>query len=119
MKHPLLRLLLSVALVLGLAGLIGGAVLAAPPDTAPSTVIGLPEVEWIDGQPVRTVLSPDTIRAIDRPHLVAAEEAGLADEDPVLGVAEGGEARAYPLDLLDWREVVNDDLAGRPIAATW
>ena len=36
----------------------------------------------------------------------------LGPEAEVLGVVVGGRARAYPLKLLDWHEVVNDDLGG-------
>jgi hypothetical protein len=42
----------------------------------------------------------------------------LAYEDDVLGVVRDGRARAYPLKLLDWHEVVNDDLGG-PLLATY
>lgn len=43
----------------------------------------------------------------------------LAGSDRVVGVAIGGEARAYPLRVLNWHEVANDELAGRPIAVTY
>lgn len=33
---------------------------------------------------------------------------GLAPSDRVVGVSRGGEARAYPLKVLNWHEVVND-----------
>lgn len=35
----------------------------------------------------------------------------LADDDPVIGVERGVLARAYPLSVLSWHEVVNDDFA--------
>lgn len=43
----------------------------------------------------------------------------LVDADRVIGVALGGQARAYPLRLLVWHEVANDTLGGRPIAVTY
>jgi hypothetical protein len=46
----------------------------------------------------------------------------LEPSDSVLGVEIEGEARAYPLAMLNQspeRKVVNDTLAGRPIAATY
>ena len=52
---------------------------------------------------------------------VAARDAALREGDIVLGVVAGGEARAYPVDLM-WgpeQEVLNDTLGGRPIAPTW
>ncbi len=54
---------------------------------------------------------------------VAAMDAGTAvdDDELVLGVAIGDQARAYPIDMMTGpsREIFNDTLAGRPIAATW
>jgi hypothetical protein len=42
----------------------------------------------------------------------------LADDTRVVGVERAGEARAYPLPVLDWHEVVNDDLSG-PLLVTY
>jgi len=42
----------------------------------------------------------------------------LPEFAPVIGVARDGRARAYPLRILDWHEVVNDDFAG-PILVTY
>lgn len=39
--------------------------------------------------------------------------------DQVIGVERGGEARAYPVSVLDWHEVINDTLGGDPIAVTY
>jgi hypothetical protein len=39
-------------------------------------------------------------------------EPRLRDDDLVIGVTRAGEARAYPLRVLNWHEVVNDDLGG-------
>ncbi len=47
-----------------------------------------------------------------------AEAAYRADE-PVVGLAVAGEARAYSVWLLERRLVVNDTIAGRAIAVTW
>lgn len=43
------------------------------------------------------------------------------DNELVLGVVVGGEARAYPINMLTGpsREIINDTLGGRAIAATW
>ncbi len=51
-------------------------------------------------------------------------EAALADIRPnelVLAVNVGAEHRAYPINMLTGpsREIINDTLAGRAIAATW
>ncbi len=62
----------------------------------------------------------DGIPAIDAPRFVPAHEAGfLKPADRVLGVARGGIARAYPIAILNWHEVVNDHFDGEPVAVTF
>jgi hypothetical protein len=43
----------------------------------------------------------------------------LVPSDKLVGVVLGGEARAYPLRVLVWHEVVNDVVGGVPIAVTY
>lgn len=51
----------------------------------------------------------DTIPAIVNPTFIPARKArGLGATEPVLSVQVGNEARAYPLRLLLWHEIVND-----------
>ncbi len=62
----------------------------------------------------------DGIPALDDPDLVPAAKADfLVAKDRVLGVAARGEARAYPIKILNWHEIVNDELAGQPIVVTY
>lgn len=62
----------------------------------------------------------DGIPAIDRPRFVAASRAGfLEPDDAVLGIMHRGDARAYPVRILNWHEVVNDRIAGQPVAVTY
>ncbi|NNC90526.1 MAG: DUF3179 domain-containing protein [Akkermansiaceae bacterium] len=69
----------------------------------------------------RKVVAP--FPAITDAKHVPAKEAGkfVSDDELVLGVAVGGEARAYPINMLTnpTREIVNDHVGGRAIAATW
>ncbi len=62
---------------------------------------------------------PDGIPSIDDPKFVTTDMADLADSDVVLGVEINGVARAYPLSILVWHEIVNDHVGGVPIAVTW
>lgn len=51
----------------------------------------------------------DGIPAIDRPRFVAAAQADfLEPDDRVLGLHLNGTARAYPIAILNWHEIVND-----------
>lgn len=64
----------------------------------------------------------DGIPSIDKPRFVPAAEAGgqdLAPTEPVIGVIIDGQAKAYPLRILTWHEIVNDELAGVPITVTY
>jgi hypothetical protein len=61
----------------------------------------------------------DGIPAIDEPRFVQASEAGLRTEDRVLGVAMGGVAKAYPISILNWHEIVNDRFGDRAVAVTF
>ena len=65
------------------------------------------------------ILGLDAIRPVYDPQFIPAAEADLDDEQLVLGVAIDGEAKAYPIAVLNPREMVNDELAGVPILATW
>jgi hypothetical protein len=50
---------------------------------------------------------------------VAAERSPWSLDETVLGVAVGGEARAYPIAILVWHELVNDVLGGSPILVSY
>jgi hypothetical protein len=43
----------------------------------------------------------------------------LVADDRVIGIVIGGQARAYPLRLMRWHEVVNDVVGGEPVAITY
>ncbi|WP_036230294.1 DUF3179 domain-containing protein [Marinobacterium jannaschii] len=63
----------------------------------------------------------DGIPSIDQPRFEAAAIAvrWLGDDALVLGLEIGGEARAYPLAIMNWHEVVNDRIADRAVAITY
>ncbi len=62
----------------------------------------------------------DGIPALTDPKLVAAGEATyLRDDDRVIGVIVGDEARAYPLAILNYHEVANDRIGDTLLAVTY
>lgn len=78
-----------------------------------SATVDLDEIR--DGGPPK-----DGIPAIDDPRFrPAAEVDDLADAEPVIGLTVSGESRAYPLRVLTWHEIVNDVIAGVPVAVTY
>lgn len=63
---------------------------------------------------------PDGIPSIDEPRFLPATEIDfVADREPVLALEIDGQARAYPVQILVWHEIVNDTVAGVPVAVTY
>ena len=98
--------------------------LAAVLMTAASTSAQRPEPKVVatwGGDEVYQVLPLGAIPAIDEPEFVegAAADAQMKPDEPVLGVVVGDTARAYSLWQLDGHELVNDEIEGTAIAATW
>ncbi|MFN2395071.1 MAG: DUF3179 domain-containing protein [Bacteroidales bacterium] len=68
----------------------------------------IPQDEIFDGGPGK-----DGIPSIDSPQFINADEAGfLALSDRVLGYKQGDNIRAYPHSILNWHEIVNDEITG-------
>jgi hypothetical protein len=61
------------------------------------------------------------IPALDHPAFVSASEADqtLKAQDMILGIVFSGVAKAYPVRILNWHEVVNDDVGERPVLISW
>lgn len=86
---------------------------AAAGEDVPAEV---PLEEIVEGGP-----PPDGIPPIDDPVLEPVEEAAdwLEPEDPVMVVEHAGEVRGYPLAILTFHEIVNDELGGEPVVVTY
>lgn len=65
--------------------------------------------------------SRDGIPSLVDPEFLSAELGGrrLAGDDRVLGISLNGEAKAYPIRILNWHELVNDKVGGRAVLVTW
>jgi len=75
----------------------------------------IPADQIVSGGPAK-----DGIPAIDQPQFVNATNADfLQPDDQVLGLQVQDIARAYPLRILNWHEVVNDQLEKEPVAITY
>jgi len=63
----------------------------------------------------------DGIPPIDAPKFVDVPAAArwLKDVEPVIALDVDGAARAYPLQILIWHEIVNDALGGVPVTVTF
>jgi len=75
----------------------------------------IPENEVLSGGPGK-----DGIPALKNPKMTDIPRADyLSPEDLVLGLVANGEARAYPHRILDWHEIINDDIQGQKVAITY
>lgn len=62
----------------------------------------------------------DGIPSIDEPKFVKSLDAGfVSDNDLVIGLNINGEQKAYPLFIMVWHEIVNDEVGGIPVAVTY
>lgn len=62
----------------------------------------------------------DGIPALLQPLFVRSQQANfLKDDDRVLGLSQGAEAKAYPIKILNWHEIVNDTVGGRPVVVSY
>lgn len=62
----------------------------------------------------------DGIPALTNPDFLQPEEADYLNEDDlVFGVAINGDARAYPLRILNWHEMFNDVVGGVPVSLAY
>jgi Protein of unknown function (DUF3179) len=112
--------LLAIAICTGLTRQ-SAAVTALPPaeamtkngfDVSNATI---PAEQILSGGPPR-----DGIPAIDEPRFVdVLRVAFLRDKDIVIGLNINGKARAYPLRILIWHEIVNDTVGGKAVAVTY
>lgn len=77
------------------------------------STIRVEEVQWggvrVDGIP-----------ALDQATMVEPSAADyLVPEEPVFGMKINGDARAYPLRILDWHEMANDTIGGVPVSIAY
>ena len=105
------RLLYAVAF---LSALTGGCSNAEPMNGFDVSGALIPPEEIHLGGPPR-----DGIPALFEPEFVSPAEARLEPDDAVLGMRLQGVAKAYPIAILNWHEIVNDKFADTPVAVTY
>lgn len=104
------RLLLTFAALLALARFASADVVNGFDLSGAS----IPDQEIYQGGPPK-----DGIPSIDRPKFLSAGDAVLDAEDRVMGVFRNGVAKAYPVRILNWHEIVNDRFGDENVAVTY
>ena len=105
-------LLLTVLAALTLAGTPGLAVTKHGFDLNDASV---PAREIRSGGPPR-----DAIPALNAPKFVDANDVRFLNEDDrVIGIVINAQARAYPIKILNWHEIVNDKIDGQHFVVTF
>ncbi|MEW6239709.1 MAG: DUF3179 domain-containing protein [Chloroflexota bacterium] len=76
----------------------------------------VPYSEILSGGPPK-----DGIPAIDEPRFQSISEADewLEDREPIVFVQANDEAKAYPIQILTWHEIVNDTVGGEPLLVSF
>jgi hypothetical protein len=75
--------------------------------------IGLDEVVWGG-------VKKDGIPALDHPKMIPASEASYLDDgDEIFGVSIDGVAHAYPLRIMNWHEMLNVKIGGKPVSLSY
>ncbi|AVR45089.1 hypothetical protein C7S20_07295 [Christiangramia fulva] len=74
----------------------------------------IPVTEIKDGGPPK-----DGIPAIDHPKFLQASQVSLGENARILGVYENGIAKAYPISILNYHEIVNDHFGEKPVVITY
>ncbi len=74
-----------------------------------------------DATPERILDLRDRIPPIERPRYVLPEDDELLDDDDlILGfVAADGQPYAYPIAIMNFHEIINDELGGEPVLITY
>jgi hypothetical protein len=115
---------------------VGRNSLAPPPGFTPwkGQLLARIDERFVDFFPADAPLDPDLrpeeivwggvmvdgIPALDNPvHIPAAAADYLTPGEPVFGLAINGDARAYPLRLMDWHEMSNDVVGGVPVSLAY
>lgn len=62
----------------------------------------------------------DGIPAIDNPKFIHGAGADfMQPDDRILGIHLNGVSKAYPIGILNWHEIVNDQIKGKPFVITY
>jgi Protein of unknown function (DUF3179) len=118
-------IILSVIIIVPIINSNPNSITIAAVDNTDSVAVVTAEEKEKSIVPLDQIVSggppPDGIPSIDNPKFISVQEASkfLEDSELVLGLNINGDIRAYPLQILVWHEIVNDEVGGVPVAVTY
>lgn len=113
MKHDIMKKKENTMRYISTSFLLIGAVLLLTGFNLDKSLV--PREDILSGGPPK-----DGIPALINPTIAEGKKASyLNPSDRVIGLVVNGEARAYPIKILNWHEAVNDELGGEPILVTF
>ena len=114
MPSKKIRVLALVGILLGVS-VYKFAISAGPSNGFDLSNASLPRDQIFHGGPPR-----DGIPALSDPKLITAGEADYLEPiDRIVGITLKGQSRAYPIAILNWHEIVNDNIDGQQFAVTY
>jgi hypothetical protein len=111
--------------VAGLAMVLTAAAPSAAQDRPPSSwQRDFPLTDWqtrsVDFDEIMSGGPPrDGIPPIDVPLFQSIEETDIPGTEPVISLEINDDARAYPLRIMTWHEIANDEVGGVPVSVTY
>jgi hypothetical protein len=85
-----------------------------PLNPNPEKIARIDLTDLLEGGPPK-----DGIPSIDQPRFDTAKTTPFQANEWVIGVVVNGEAKAYPFGILNWHEIVNDQVGGVNVAITY
>ncbi len=121
-----MRSIPAVATISAMSLLLAACTASGPRDVRPDGSSGRPSSSRITPPPVDPdeIISggppPDGIPPIDDPKFLAPDRVSFLDpNEPVLAVEVGEVAKAYPIRIMMWHEIVNDRFGDTPVVVTY
>lgn len=127
MKKKLIIIVIILVLVAGIALYLSG---MEKQESYPASETGNQGIK-VTADGVKYIVDPDKIisggppkdgiPSIDKPKFVSVEEADkwIQDNELVLAIIYKGVKRVYPLQIMVWHEIVNDNIAQDPLLITY
>jgi len=121
-KHFLSANRLNFIVLLGIAFFISSCSSSSSPTSGNNDNSSSPDIEWLinSGEIVDGGPGIDGIPSIENPRFTVASDVNfLQDGRRVAGIRIGDDIRAYPHQIMDWHEIVNDSFDGQDVAVTF